>query len=197
MQLRIMLPAVASLCLAASAAFAQATPPPAAPDKPGMMQMHHFDKAEMAKHIGQMCENRYAKAVGHLAELETRLNLTAVQKPLFNRWRDSVLSAAKTRVADCQNFKMPDQPLSIVDHAKMHEKMLQAQLDILKAQMPALEALNASLSQDQQKIFQHAAMRMMMERHEGMMGRGMHGMHGMWMMRHHDGGDMPPPPPAD
>jgi len=188
---------MAGLGLAMSAALAQsAAPAPSA--APGPMPMRHFDRAEMQKHIGEMCQNRYAGAVGHLASLEVRLDLTAVQKPLFNRWRDSILSAAKERVADCQNFKLPDEKLSIVDHAKMHEKMLQARLDILKAQMPALEALNASLTDDQQRIFRHAAMHVMMEHRGGMMG-GMHGMRGgpMFMMRRGGDDGMPPPPPAN
>ena len=60
-----------------------------------MMHMKHFDKADMEKHMAQMCQNHYAKAVGKLAELEVKLDLTAKQKPLYERWKGNLLSAAK------------------------------------------------------------------------------------------------------
>ena len=204
MQPRIILSALAGLTMAASGAFAQTTPP-APPSAAPMMQMKHFDKADMEKHMARMCQNHYAKAVGKLAELEVKLDLTAKQKPLFERWKGTVLSTAKDRVNDCTTMKMPDHDMSLVDHMKMHVKMLQAHLDVIKTQMPALEALNASLTDEQQKTFKHSAMEMVMQGRMGMMRHGMHGMHGMdgdrGMMRHHGGDDddmpAPPPPPAN
>ncbi|HUO98584.1 MAG TPA: Spy/CpxP family protein refolding chaperone [Rhizomicrobium sp.] len=208
MQFRMFIPAAAALAMTASAAFAQSPAPPAAPAAQGqtgpMMHMRHWDKADIEKHVAQMCQDRYARAVGHVAELETRLDLTAKQKPLFDRWKETVLSSVKDRVADCQNFKMPEQPVSIVEMAKMHQKMLEAHLAILKAQMPALEALNASLSDEQQKLFRRDAMHLMMEHHMGMHDGFMHGgfmhggMHGGFM--HHgdaDEHDAPPPPQTE
>ena len=198
MLIRTFLPAMAGLALAASAAFAQAAP--AAPAAPGpMMQMRHFDQADMAKHMAEMCKNRYAEAVGKLAELETRLELTAKQKPLFDRWRDTLLTSAKARVDECNIVKMP-RDMSIVDMVKAHQKIMQTRLDILKGQLPALEALNAALTADQQKVLKREALHMVMEHREGMM-HGMGGMRGegmrMMMFRHRMGGDgdMPPPPP--
>jgi len=206
MQPKLILSAAAGLVMVASAAFAQTTPAAPAPAAQGPLQHPvlrmggHWDPADMQKHLAQMCQDRYAKAVGHLAELETKLNLAGKQKPLFDRWKDSILSAAKARVADCQAFKMPDREASIVDHVKMHEKMLQARLDIIKAQMPALEALNASLNEDQQKIFKRDAMEVMMERRGDMMHHmrfeGMRGNH-MPMMDGRGDRAMPPPAPAN
>ena len=204
MQPRIVLSALAGLAMAASGAFAETTAPTPPPAPPGpMMHMKHFDKADMEKHMARMCQDHYAKAVGKLAELEVKLDLTAKQKPLYERWKGNLLSAAKDRVNDCTTMKMPDHDMSLVDHMKMHAKMLQAHLDIIKAQMPALEALNGSLSDEQQKTFKHSAMEMVMEKRMGMMMKfrmhGDHGDHGM--MRHHGGDDddmpAPPPPPAN
>ena len=209
MLIRTLLPAMAGLALATSAAFAEAPAAPATPAAPGpMMQMRHFDQADMAKHMAEMCKNHYAVAVGKLAELEAMLELTAKQKPLFDRWRDAVLTAAKARVDECATIKLPDHDMSVVDFAKMHQKKLEAQLSILKAQMPALEALNAALTPEQQKTFKRTGLHFAMERMdgmahrwEGMKGGMMGGMHGdgmrtMIIRRHVDGGDdMPPPPP--
>ena len=195
MLFKTIVPALAGLAMVAGTAFAQATPPAPPPAGP-MMHMRHFDKADMQKHLVQMCQDRYAGAVGQLAELETKLNLTAMQKPLFERWRESILTPAKAHVAECTSFKPPEGQPSVVDHVKMQQKMLQAHLDILKAQMPALEALNASLNADQQKTFGRAAMKVMMHDRMGMM-RGMRG-NGRWMHRGDDGDrDRDGPPPAD
>jgi len=201
MQTRMILSAAAGLGLAMSAAFAQTATAPATPAKPGaMMGWRHFDQADMAKHMTEMCENRYAGAVGHLATLEVKLNLTPKQKPLFDAWRDAVLSAAKSRVAECQNFKMPDEKLSIVDHVKMHEKRLQAQLAVLKAQMPTLEALNGALTDDQQATFKRDAAHLIMQGRMHMMDRMRQGggMRTMIIRRQFRGDDgTPPPPPAE
>lgn len=174
-----------------SAAMAQATPAPAPMDQ---MHMRH------GEHFAEMCKNHYAVAVGKLAELETKLELTAKQKPLFDRWRDAVLTAAKARVDDCAAMKMPDHDMSVVDFAKLHQKKLEAQLSILKAQMPALEALNAALTPEQQKTFKRTGLHFAMERMDGMAHRwdDMKGMGmRMFMMRHHDGDGPPPPPPEN
>lgn len=202
MQFRMFVPAMAGLAMTASAAFAQGAPAPQPAGQPGpMMGMRHMDPAEMQKHMAQMCQDHYAHAVGKVAELEARLNLTAAQKPLFERWKSSILSAAKDRVNDCQNLKMPERPISVVEGAKMHQKMLEAQLTILKAQMPALEALNASLSEEQQKVFRREAMEVMMEHRMGMMHHMdmLHGMHGDGMgPMHRDGaGERGAPPPPE
>ena len=192
MQPRTFIPFIASLTLMASAALAQdAQPAPAAP------MAHHgqwMDKGDFAKHHAEMCTDRYARAVGKLAYLETKLALSNVQKPLFDHWKSVKLAGIKARTADCANFKMPDKDASLADHLNRQTAMLESRLAELKAQTPALEALAASLTQEQQATFEHAAREMHRAR-AGMMG-GMREMHEHRMGMHHDGGpDAPPPPP--
>ena len=201
MQPRILIAALASAALFAGATLAQDAPPPP-------MMMRHFDKADMQKHIAQMCADRYAHAVGHMAYLETRLNLTAQQKPLFERWKEAKLSSAKERSARCDDIKLPDHRPTMVEMTKMQQKMLEGRLADLKAQLPALEAFSATLTDDQQRVLEGAAMH---HRMEGMMG---HGREHMLIMRKGgnmmyrtggmdggpmgnggpDGGPLPPPP---
>ena len=67
----------------------------------------------------------------------------------------------------------------------------------LQAQLPSLEALSATLNDDQKHILDHAALHAMMRRMHGMEAR-MHGMGDhMGPVMHRDGGpqgNMPPPP---
>ncbi|MGC9954138.1 MAG: Spy/CpxP family protein refolding chaperone [Rhizomicrobium sp.] len=197
MKCRIIVPFLASLALCASAAMAQDAPKaPPAPIAGQMGHGHwHMNRADMEKFHAQMCTDHYARAVGKLAYLETKLALTDTQKPLFERWKRVSLSSAKALSDECGTMTPPAEGASIVDRLKLHEKMMKARLADLDAQMPALEALVASLSDEQKRVFDHHGMF-----EEG----GMHGMGGMmehWH-HHHDGGrdndnDAPPPPPAN
>ena len=63
--------------------MAQNTPP--APGGRDMRDMHVPSPAEMAAHMKQMCDDHYAREVGRMAYLETRLNLTPSEQPLFAR----------------------------------------------------------------------------------------------------------------
>ena len=197
MSSRIVVPFLASLALSASAALAQDAPP-APPAAQTMGSAHdpmrgpmHANKEEFAKHHPQMCSDRFAHNVGELAYLEIKLALTDKQKVLFDRWRNVKLASAKARAAECASLKLPDKEPSIVEHLKQDEKMLQHRLDDLRAELPTLEALAASLN-DEQK---HA----LAPRHPGFGPEGpRRGMDG-----HPFGGDGPgagpdaPPPPAE
>jgi hypothetical protein len=146
----------AAMALAAPAALAQQGPPP---DR----------AANFAKHHAEMCTNHYARTVGKLAELETRLALTASQKAPFERWKDVKLKDAKARSATCADFKPlgPDAP--ILEHRQHMIAMLEARLDALKAETPALEALVKVLTPEQQNVLKREAREVM-------------GEHGMMMM---------------
>ena len=183
MHSRIVLPFIASLALMASAAIAENAPPPG-----GQMPMH-MDRDQMHKHHGQMCQDRYPHAVGNMAYLETKLALTAAQKPLFERWKSVRLASVKAHADKCAAMTRPEP--GIMEHFQMETAMLETRLADLRAEMPALEALVASLSEEQQKTFEHAAME---ARHEGMEMMGHHMRGGDRMGRHHGdhGGDDAP-----
>ena len=194
MKCRILIPFVASLALCASAAMAQDAP--AAPPAPVAKHMGHgawhMNKEDMAEHHAQMCSDRYARTVGTLAYLETKLALTDKQKPLFDRWQRVKLSAARAHSDECGTMMPRDMDASIIDRMKMHEKKMKARLADLQAELPSLEALVASLTDEQKHALERT--------HEMFGGHGMHGMHGMMERMHHghDGGhdnDAPPPPP--
>jgi hypothetical protein len=153
--------AVAAVLCAASA-IAQASPAgdrgrdDAARDA-NMMQWH-----------AQMCTDRYARHVGEMAYLETKLALTDSQRPLFASWKDAVLAGAKSRTDHCLTRKRDEgQPVSLPDReARMHE-MLEARLAEMDAQRPALTALYQSLTPEQKRVFDFS--------HGGHGGHGEHG----------------------
>ncbi len=190
---RIIVPFIASLALCATAALAQ-TPPPDAQAQGGPMA-GHWNKEDMEKHHAQMCTDRYAKAVGALAYLQTKLALSDVQKPLFEHWKSIKLGSVKARTAECGSMKMPHMDGDVMGAVKLEEKMLKTRLADLQAEMPALEAMTASFSKEQNETLERAGMKLMHDRMEHMEGMMDHG-----HMDHdgpdHDGMSPPPPPPA-
>ncbi|MGB8602237.1 MAG: hypothetical protein WCD42_08585 [Rhizomicrobium sp.] len=198
--------AFVAAALIAPAALAQAAPPPAGPNTgPGPFAGKAFSKEDMQKHHAQMCSGFYAHEVGALAELEVRLQLTAKQKPLFEKWKTVKLSAAKAHSETCLSMKGPDLPPpdagkgakppvpSPVEGLKHEMQGLQDKLTEIKAELPALEALAASLSDDQ---------KLALEPHHGPRGpmggpQGPHdGPHDGGHDGPHGGSEMGPQPPA-
>lgn len=139
----------------------------------------------------QFCKNMYARKVGELAFLETKLSLTPAQTPLFARWKQTSMDIATKHQSECATFKRPDGRPGIAERLNMEEKLLKIRLSDIQAEKPSLVALAQALAPEQQEELGRAGMmgmggrlHMMM----GMMGRG--GMRGR--MGH--GPDAPPPP---
>jgi hypothetical protein len=111
-------------------------------------------RAQIAASMKRLCEDRYAREVGHLAYLETRLNLTQGERPLFARWRDIRLGIAKRRAADCGNeaLRRDSGPLTPVDTMGREQDFLKKRLADLDAERPALAALYKALTPSQREI---------------------------------------------
>lgn len=168
--------------------MAQNSPAPPPPDGRGMRPMRN--PADFAARMTQRCEDHYAREVGRLAFLETRLNLTASEQPLYAGWKDVKLGIAKRQSADCAqrvaNFSKDRQRPDLVQRMGREEDMLKKRVADLDAERPALTALYNALSPEQREAF--APHRHMM------MARGMD----RGMMRHRPmeiNGDHPPAPP--
>jgi len=137
---------------AATAVMAQT-----APDMKGSGgRPEHARMAPDPQRAKNFCTSSFARAAGRVAYLEAKLDLTATQKPLFQKWEQSVMaSAQKNRDTCLTNVAAikPDAKPNLLDRESRMEAMLAAKLEALKAQRPALEALYASLTPDQQAQF--------------------------------------------
>jgi hypothetical protein len=144
--------------------------------------------AEMAARMKQMCDDHYAREVGRMAYLETRLNLTQPEQPLFARWKGVKLDIAKRRTADCgQRMAHRERKMSTpVERMSREQDMLKKRLADLDAERPVLAALYDTLTPQQREALSPRGRRMMAG---GMMERGMMRQGPMEM------GDHPPPPP--
>lgn len=153
-----------------------------------MRDMRMPTPAEMTAHLKQMCEDRYAREVGRMAYLETRLKLTQPEQPLFVRWKDVKLDIAKRGSADCaQRVAQPERrEFGPVERMGREEDMLKRRLADLEAERPALTALYNALTPQQREDLSPRHDHMLAG---GMMDRGQFGRPPMEM------GDHPPPPP--
>jgi hypothetical protein len=120
----------------------------------------------IAARMKQMCQDQVARETGRLAYLETRLDLTASEQPLFQRWKDAVLGVARRHVDQCnqqvtqrqaerqpQGQATPPQnrpaPPSLTDRMAQEEDRLKQRLADIQAERPALEAFTNALSPTQ------------------------------------------------
>jgi hypothetical protein len=111
-------------------------------------------KRDPAKFHESMCTDRYAREVGRLSYLETKLAPTAAQKSAWNKYKSTVESTAKASETKClarPARNMDGKRPSIVERQAMQQSMLESRLQTLKATQPALTALYASLN-DEQKM---------------------------------------------
>jgi hypothetical protein len=148
------------------------------PTRPGS-EPQREDPAVMHQ---RMCEDHYAGRAGEMAYLEARLALTDAQRPLFAKWRQSVLDGASKERTACQALTVKgDTPPTIVEREDHMQKMLSAKLQEMQSSQPALQALYDALTPDQRAILDHP------HHHHG------GGMHGFGM----EGPMMPPGAPPE
>ncbi|HIJ37419.1 MAG TPA: Spy/CpxP family protein refolding chaperone [Rhodospirillaceae bacterium] len=149
--------------LAASAALAAE---PTAPSQ----KMDHAAMHQM------MCSEHFAREAANLAYLESKLDLTEAQRPLFAKWRQSLQDGqAKAKTSCLAGAEKGAGHHTALDHEDHMEKMLAARLEQLQASRPALTALYESLKPEQRQVLDQAAHHHG-HRHAGMM-NGMEGHH--------------------
>lgn len=131
------------------------------------------DEADRAARFKARCESRYAAAVGRMAYLETRLNLTAPQQASFAAWLSVRLGIAKRDADACaqRDFSQERGDISPVERMSRMEDRLKQRVADLDTERPAFAALYATLTPDQRKALMPDRHFMMGRR--GMMERGM------------------------
>ena len=181
---RYIIPALASLALTATVALAQATQ--------GAQGPHRMPPTaeQMAARRAQFCTDRAARQAARFAFIETRLQLTPAQKPLFETWKAAVQDNEAARQADCAKPRAAGdvraRPTLPERNARM-EEMLKTRLAALEKTRGPQEALYNALTPDQQKVLDRAGRRGGMHR-AGFRHDGRGGQHGFEHPRlRHDG----------
>ncbi len=128
----------------------------------GGMAMHGgpMMRGEMWRHrmMGwnpqQRCIDRLARRAAVRAYLETELNLTQEQRPLWDRLQ-SIAQGEQQRERQLCNQAKPQEELTMLDRLDRMQQFLSSRLDAIQAAKPAVQALYQSLSPEQREIFDH------------------------------------------
>jgi hypothetical protein len=134
-------------------------------------------EGDRSKRLQQMCTDRYARQTAQLTYLETSLQLTAAEHPLFERWKDAKLAIAHRHADTCaqrpvsqrqnarrdasagqqRNAQDRVRP-SPADRMAREEEFLKQRLADLDTERPALEAFYNALSPSQKMEMTRASM---------------------------------------
>lgn len=122
------------------------------PRMPGWRGMMH--RMMMHRDPQARCEERLAWRAAMRAYTEAKLNLTAEQRPLW----DKVQSAAQTEERKerelCSAVKPGDES-TMLDRLDRMQQFLSTRLEGLQAARPSVEALYQALTPEQRAIFNH------------------------------------------
>jgi hypothetical protein len=136
----------------------------AAPGMPNMMgdgqegMMAMMMQGMMARRASLMFDH----VEGRIAFLKTELKITDAQTPQWNRFADTLRSAASSMGAMHQQMVQGGFPATLPDRLDLREKMLSAHLDALKSFRTAVEPLYASFTDEQKKTADELMLRPMM-----------------------------------
>jgi hypothetical protein len=120
----------------------------------GMMRDRRWGRAAMRWNPQQRCIDRLARRAAHRAYVETELNLTADQRPLWDKVQSVADSEQQKERALCAQLKPPGQ-MTMLDRMDRAQQFLSARLDALQSVKPAVQALYQSLTPEQKAIFDH------------------------------------------
>lgn len=146
---------------------------PNAPTGRDMNDRRMPSAADIAQHRKERCEDRYARAAGRMAYLETKLGLSSAQQPLFAAFKSVRLDIAKRHADEC-TARAADQSrrdTSPVDRMARMEDTLKKRIADLDQERPAFAALYNALTPDQRTALsphRHGMMRRAMGRHHRM-----------------------------
>ncbi|MGV8997934.1 MAG: Spy/CpxP family protein refolding chaperone [Parvibaculaceae bacterium] len=126
------------------------------------------DKAASGDHgdrHANMCADRSAREIGHLAFLEAKLKPTAAQDAAWKSYKGIMTSQATAseksctdRVAAWKSNEKGKRP-TIVERQAMMTKGLEAKVEDMKASQPALTKLYASLNDEQKQVLDRDSFR--------------------------------------
>jgi len=145
--------AFAAALFTSALALAQTLPP--GPPAPGQAQA----QPPGADRPPFDCTERYARLAARLAYLQVKLELTADQRALWDKWRDAVTSGADQRRAQCkQSSFQPGAHPTIVERQAQFGRITALRAQSLQTAQPALEALYQALTPEQREVLDRPMM---------------------------------------
>ena len=106
----------------------------------------------------QACVDRIAKRAGFVASIGFKLNLTADQKPLWDKVVAASQAAQANEAKTCAALPASADDRgkeTIIDKMNHRQAMMQAQLQGLQQTEPAVQALYQTLTPDQKAVVDH------------------------------------------
>jgi hypothetical protein len=158
------IPAVAVIALTTTAALAQMGPGAGRLPRPA---------EQRAGRQGDFCADMKARDAARFAYIEQRLNLTAAQKPLFDKWKAAADSVSADRLAHCGKARpaanAQTRPTLPERNARREERLKQQLAALQKTGGPEAALYNA-LTAEQKQLLDRGGMRFGMGMRGGMRG---------------------------
>ncbi len=125
----------------------------------GKRQGEHREAGQRGGIAGMICStDGAAQLETRLADIATKLALTAEQQPLFDAYRTAALTAQTSFAESCAKLQpasaTPATPPDAVTVLKDRQARQTAELDALNAVLPSFEALYNSLTDAQKAVLQ-------------------------------------------
>ena len=137
--------------------YAQAAPPGGqwgargGPDEEGRRGWPMMRRMMMRQDPQERCLDRLARRAARHAYVEVKLNLTAEQRPLWDKVQSAAQADEQKERQLCANLKPGAEP-TILERMDRMQQFLSARLDALQSAKPAVQALYQALTPEQQAI---------------------------------------------
>jgi len=105
----------------------------------------------------QRCEEHLAKRAGRVAYVVAKLNLTAEQRPLFDKLQGAMQANADKERQLCASLKPIGErgQETVLDRMNRREQFLSDRLAAIQQARPALQALYQALTPEQKAVIDH------------------------------------------
>ncbi len=119
-----------------------------------MMHRMMMGRTMMRQDPQERCVDRLAWRAARRAYVETKLDLTPAQRPLWDKVQSAAQTEAQKERQLCASLKAGT-AATLLDRMDRMQQFLSARLDGLQAARPALQALYQALTPQQQTILDH------------------------------------------
>jgi hypothetical protein len=100
----------------------------------------------------ERCIDRLARRAARLAYVETKLDLTAAQRPLWDKVADAAHAEQQKERQLCASLPTSAAPATVLERMDRMQQFLSARLDGLRESQPAVTALYQALTPAQRAI---------------------------------------------